>query len=410
MTLDEFTNEKTAAVRELLGREETVSDCDAMRHIVESVFDGAEYKSFSEADIDKSIRRIFLRTRRRLGILQPLVDDAEISEIMVNGPKNIFIEKSGHIAKYELAFDCTEELEEVIHNIVGEVHREINELNPIVDARLADGSRVNAVYKNVALNGPILTIRKFSEKYMRMCDLVDNGTVSAEGAELLSSLVASGYNIFVSGGTSSGKTTLLNALAEAIPKEERVIVVEDSAELKMHYIDNIVHMECRNSNSQGRGGVSMSELVKSSLRMRPNRIIVGEVRGGEVVDMLQAMNTGHNGSLSTGHANSVQGMLKRLESLYLSVMPISIEAIRGQLAEGIDILIHIERFSGGERRITEITELYGYENGSYMLNPLMRMNEKGEQSFSGNRLVQRKQTELGGVRDADGLFGAAPEQ
>lgn len=401
MKLKSFAEEKTKQIREKLGQESCVSDCDAMRIIIETIFDDEECGAFSDMEIDETIRKIFCKTRRRLGILQPLADDSEITEIMVNGPGNIFVEKAGNISRSELCFDSAEELEEVMRNIAGEVHREINELNPIVDARLADGSRVNGVYKNIAINGPILTIRKFSEEYMRMEDLVKNGTISVNAAELLKILVASGYNIFVSGGTSSGKTTLLNALAEAIPKDERVIVVEDSAELKMSYIENIVHMECRNANSAGQGKVGMSELIKSSLRMRPNRIIVGEVRGGEVVDMLQAMNTGHNGSLSTGHANSVEGMLKRLESLYLSAMPISIEAIRSQIAEGIDILVHIEKFADGRRRITEITELCGYENGNFSLNNLMYVNDEGKLVFSGNKLIRTKKLKLKGVQNAD---------
>lgn len=404
MGLRSFAEEKTRQVREKLGRESCVSDCDAMRLIVETIFDDDRCREFSDREIDETIRKIFCKTRRKLGILQPLADDDEISEIMVNGPDNIFVERAGKISKCGFCFDSTEELEEVMRNIAGEVHREINELHPIVDARLADGSRVNGVYKNIAINGPILTIRKFSENYMRMEDLTENGTISEGGAELLKLLVAAGYNIFVSGGTSSGKTTLLNALAEAIPKDERVIVAEDSAELKMQYIENIVHMECRNSNSAGRGEVSMAELIKSSLRMRPNRIIVGEVRGGEVVDMLQAMNTGHNGSLSTGHANSVEGMLKRLESLYLSVMPINVEAIRAQIAEGIDILVHIEKFADGRRKVTEISELCGYDKGEFHLNKLMELNDEGILVFSGNKLVRTKKLKLKGVRNADLLY------
>lgn len=402
--LKEFAAEKTQQAREKLGRESKVSDADAMRLIIETIFEDETAAEFSDEEIDETIRKIFCKTRRRLGILQPLADDDRISEIMVNGPENIFAEKEGRVSKCGFCFDSVEELEELLRNIAGEVHREINELNPIVDARLADGSRVNGVYKNIAINGPILTIRKFSESYMRMEDLTKNGTISESGAELLKLLVASGYNIFVSGGTSSGKTTLLNALAEAIPKDERVIVAEDSAELKMQYIENIVHMECRNSNSTGQGKVSMAELIKSSLRMRPNRIIVGEVRGEEVVDMLQAMNTGHNGSLSTGHANSVEGMLKRLEALYLSAMPISVEAIRAQIAEGIDILVHIEKLADGKRRVTEITELCGYENGSFHLNSLMSMNDDGKLVFSGNKLLRTKKLKLKGVRDADLLY------
>lgn len=398
--LNEFIKDKTNEARERLGQENFMDDSMAMKCIIATVFEDLSDSRFSDEEIDYAIRKIFYKTRRKLGILQPLAEDSEISEIMVNGPRDIFVEKNGEIKKSEFCFDSTEELEEVMRNIVGEVHREINEKNPIVDARLPDGSRVNGVYKNIAVNGPILTIRKFSEKYLRMEDLIKNGTVSTNGAKVLTDFVYCGYNIFVSGGTSSGKTTLLNALAEAIPKDERVIVVEDSAELKMSYIENIVHMECRNSNSSGQGKVSMAELIKSSLRMRPNRIIVGEVRGGEVVDMLQAMNTGHNGSLSTGHANSVAGMLRRLETLYLTALPISVEAIRAQIAEGIDILVHIERTPGGKRKITEITELCGYENGKFGLNTLMKLNREGELCFTGKKPYKTEKMEWKGVKYA----------
>ncbi len=373
-----FADETMKAVRDRLGSEKEVDDFAAMRMIIQTIFDDERCNSFSYKDIEIVINRIFYKTRRKLGILQPLIEDENVSEIMVNGPKDIFVERNGKIEKYDAEFDSTEELEEVMRNIAGEVRREINERSPIVDARLADGSRVNGVYKNIALNGPILTIRKFSESYMQMDDLVSNGTINREGAELLRHLVRCGYNIFVSGGTSSGKTTLLNALAEAVPRDERVIIIEDSAELKMKYIENIVHMECKNSNARGEGGVSMSDLIKSSLRMRPNRIIVGEVRGGEVIDMLQAMNTGHDGSLSTGHANSVEGMLKRLESLYLAAMPISVDAIREQIVQGLDIMVHIVRQKDGKRRVSEITELVGYEAGAFKLNKLMGLDEKGE--------------------------------
>ena len=295
-----FTQEKTEEVRNQLGAAENMDDDVAMDYIIMSVFDDERSSYFSDNQLNIIIDSIFYKTRRRLGILQPLIEDESVSEIMVNGPEDIFVEKEGKIERYAHTFDSTEELEEVIRNIAGDVHREINERNPIVDARLEDGSRVSGVYKNIAINGPILTIRKFSDKYMKMEDLIYNGTISADGAELLKNLVSCGYNIFVSGGTSSGKTTLLNALAEAIPKDERVIVVEDSAELKMNYIENIVHMEARSGKNIG-GNISMSDLIKSSLRMRPNRIIVGEVRGGEVLDMLQAMNTGHLGFPSCLH-------------------------------------------------------------------------------------------------------------
>ena len=292
-------------IRARFTSEVSLDDRRAMEIIVEEIFGDKESGIFDDAALDRIIKKLFCKTRRRLGILQPLLEDKQVTEIMVNGPEHIFAEKDGRIQRWPLSFDSADELTEIIRNIAGDVHREISEMNPIVDARLADGSRVNSVYSNVAINGPILTIRKFSDSYMTMKDLTGNGTLTSEAALLLENLVQCGYNIFVSGGTSSGKTTLLNALAEAIPRDERVIVIEDSMELKLSAIENIVHMECRNAGSSGRGSVTMSRLIKSSLRMRPDRIIVGEVRGEEVADMLQAMNTGHSGSMSTGHGNSV---------------------------------------------------------------------------------------------------------
>ncbi|MBR2748964.1 MAG: CpaF family protein [Firmicutes bacterium] len=344
--------------------------------IIETVFRKEEARDLGWEELDELIQSTYLMIRGKLGILDPLAEDEDVTEIMVNGKDSIFYEKNGRIERYGLSFNTTEDLEEVMRNIAGSVHREINELNPIVDARLEDGSRVNGVYKNIALNGPILTIRKFSGKYITMDDLVGNGTVTKRQAEFLRALVESGYNLFISGGTSSGKTTLLNALSDYIPKEERVIVIEDSMELKLSHIENIVHMECRNANSRGKGLVTMADLIKTSLRMRPDRIIVGEVRGGEVVDMLQAMNTGHSGSMSTGHGNSTEGMLKRLESMYLMSVPLNVDAIRAQIAEGVDVLIHLERDRYGKRRIVEMKELLGYENGEFALNNLM-LNGRG---------------------------------
>ena len=344
--------------------------------IIETVFRKDEARELGWEELDELIQSTYLMTRGKLGILDPLAEDEDVTEIMVNGKDSIFYEKNGRIERYGLSFNTTEDLEEVMRNIAGSVHREINELNPIVDARLEDGSRVNGVYRNIALNGPILTIRKFSGKYITMDDLVGNGTVTKRQAEFLRALVESGYNLFISGGTSSGKTTLLNALSDYIPKEERVIVIEDSMELKLSHIENIVHMECRNANSRGKGLVTMADLIKTSLRMRPDRIIVGEVRGGEVVDMLQAMNTGHSGSMSTGHGNSTEGMLKRLESMYLMSVPLNVDAIRAQIAEGVDVLIHLERDRYGKRRIVEMKELLGYENGEFALNNLM-LNGRG---------------------------------
>lgn len=365
-----FTARKLLTLREKFAAEEALDDRLAMEIIAEEIFGDEESGAFDDETIDRIIQKLFFKTRRRLGVLQPLLEDDCVTEIMVNGPEHIFAERQGKIQRWPLSFDSVEELTEIIRNIAGDVHREISEMNPIVDARLADGSRVNSVYSNVAVNGPILTVRKFSDKYMTMKDLTDNGTIAPEAAILLKTLVECGYNIFVSGGTSSGKTTLLNALAEAIPKEERVIVIEDSMELKLSTIENIVHMECRNASSSGKGSVTMSQLIKSSLRMRPDRIIVGEVRGAEVADMLQAMNTGHSGSMSTGHGNSVEGMLRRLEAMYLMAATMDMDAIRSQIAEGIDIMVHIEKIDG-KRQITEITELIGYENGKFILNRLM---------------------------------------
>ena len=357
---------------------------DPLSAIVRTVFSHPESQYMDQNELDGLIQKTLLTTKGKLGILDPLQEDEDVTEIMVNGKDSIFYEKNGRILKYGMNFDTTEELEEVIRNIAGSVHREINELNPIVDARLEDGSRVNGVYKNVALNGPILTIRKFSGKYITMDDLVGNGTVTVGQAVFLRALVEAGYNLFISGGTSSGKTTLLNALSDYIPRDERVIVIEDSMELKLSHIENIVHMECRNANSRGKGLVTMSDLIRTSLRMRPDRIIVGEVRGGEVVDMLQAMNTGHSGSMSTGHGNSAEGMLKRLESMYLMAVSLNVDAIRAQIAEGIDVLVHLERDSLRNRHIVEIKEVIGYEDGQFVLNDLFG---------TGNGMINLKKAE-----------------
>ncbi|MDR2354796.1 MAG: CpaF family protein [Clostridiales Family XIII bacterium] len=315
---------------------------------------------------------VFYRIRKDLGILQPFAEDRAVSEIMVNGKDRVFIEKNGRVLETGLRFENTEELEEIIRRIAAGVHREINEMNPILDARLGDGSRVNAVYKNVALNGPILTIRKFPENRITMDDLLSFKTITAEAAEFLRTLVECAYNIFISGGTSSGKTTFLNVLSNYIPADERIIVIEDSAELQIAAIHNIVRLECRNANVQGKGEVNMRQLIKSSLRMRPNRIIVGEVRGEEVLDMIQAMNTGHDGSLSTGHGNSTRGMICRLEAMYLQAADFPVEAIRRQISEAIEILIHLGKSADGRRRVLEICEVTGMAGGEIELNPLFR--------------------------------------
>ena len=374
-----------------------MTDERALTIIEEYVFSQERSSSCSFRDNMTLIERLFLSLRCEMDILQPYVDDKSISEIMVNGADSIFVERRGVITQLPLAFDSKEDLQELIRRIAGRVHREINELNPIVDARLSDGSRVNAVYGNIALNGPILTIRKFPETVMTMKDFIRNGTVSSEAADLLRILVRCGYNCFVSGGTSSGKTTMLNVLAQLIPDHERVIVIEDSAELQIRQIKNIVRMECRSANVSGKGQVDMTQLVKASLRMRPDRIIVGEVRGSEVFDMINAMNTGHAGSLSTGHANSIPGMLKRLEALFMQAADFPVDAIRAQISEGIDIMIHMSRMSDGSRKVIEIAELDDVRNGQIQINSLYRLDG----GMTGNPLLHREKLEIGDADDTE---------
>ena len=379
----------------LMESSEEMTDDRALEIIESYVFALPDSALCTHRENAALIERLFLTLRKEMGILQPLIDDNAISEIMVNGKDNVFVEKNGTILQVPLAFDSTEDLEELIRRIAGRVHREINELNPIVDARLSDGSRVNAVYKNIALNGPILTIRKFPARVMSMRDLILNGTVTLEAARLLKILVQCGYNCFVSGGTSSGKTTMLNVLVQLIPTEERIIVIEDSAELQIKQIENIVRMECRNANVTGRGSVDMAQLVKASLRMRPDRIIIGEVRGGEVFHMINAMNTGHSGSLSTGHANSIEGMLKRLESMYMEAAGIPLDAIRAQISEGIDIMIHMARLKDGSRRVIEIAELDDVHEGVIRTNTLFRY----DLGMTGSHLIHREKLETGKADD-----------
>lgn len=373
-------------------------DTGALAFIEKYVLENEELKYTSVKEKAGIIDTVFNRIRKDLSVIQPLADDREISEIMVNGKDCVFIERNGRIYDAGVSFESVEELEEVIRRIAAGVHREINELNPILDARLEDGSRVNAVYKNIALNGPILTIRKFPESRISMDDLLRFGAITEESAGFIKKLVICGYNIFISGGTSSGKTTFLNVLSNYIPQDERIIVIEDSAELQITEIKNIVRLECRNANVQGKGGVTMRQLIKSSLRMRPNRIIVGEVRGEEVLDMIQAMNTGHDGSLSTGHGNSPKGMICRLETMYLQAADFPIEAIRRQICEAIEIMVHLGRTADGKRRVLEITEVLDMNAGEIELNPLFRF-EDGELRPTGNKLYYSQKLAMHGYRD-----------
>lgn len=340
----------------------------------EAVFEDEANLRKSGAECLRLAERVMSCIRCELELLQEIVNDESITEIMVNGPSNIFYERNGKISKADFELDSAEQLRRIIQRLTARVGREMNDLNPIVDARLADGSRINAVNDNIAIGGPVLTIRKFNQSKMTMSDLVERGDISSDAAEFLQRLVESAYNIFISGGTSSGKTTFLNILSDLIPRGERIIVIEDSAELQIRGHDDLVRMEARSANAQGKGVVSISDLVKTSLRMRPDRIIVGEVRGGETVDMIQAMSTGHDGSLSTGHSNSPSGMIKRLETMYLSASNFPLDAVRAQISEAIEIIVQLKRFSDGHRRVVNISEIEGLENGEIKISSIFEYN------------------------------------
>lgn len=319
---------------------------------------------------------------RGLGLLDMIIKDDDITEVMINGTDEIFIEKSGKIERLNQSFESQRKLEDIIQRIVGRAGREVNQSNPIVDTRLPDGSRVSVVLPPVALKGPTLTIRKFSKTPMTVEQLIKYKSITPQIAKVLETLVKAKYNIFISGGTGSGKTTFLNALSNYIPNTERVITIEDSAELQIVGIDNLVKLETRNSNSSGKGIITIRDLIKTSLRMRPERIIVGEVRGAEALDMLQAMNTGHDGSLSTGHANSTKDMLSRLETMVLmGAEGLPLEAIRQQIASAVDIIIHLSRLRDHSRKTMEITEVVGLKDGEIELNPLYVFEETKESSM-----------------------------
>lgn len=325
-----------------------------------------------------TLRQELFNAIRRLDLLQELIDDKSVSEIMVNGADSIFYERNGKIYTWDRHFESREKLEDVIQQIVSRSNRQVNESVPIVDARLSDGSRVNVVLDPVALNGPILTIRKFPEEAITMEKLIEWESLSQEAADYLKILVQAGYNIFISGATSTGKTTFLNVLADYIPKTERVITIEDSAELQLHDIANLVRMEVRQADAEGVSSVTLRDLIKASLRMRPDRIIVGEVRGPEALDMIQSMNTGHDGSLSTGHANSPEDMLSRIETMILMGSDMPLPAIRKQIASSIDIIIQLGRLRDRSRRVTEITEVLSCDQNGYVLNKLFQFNERDD--------------------------------
>ena len=332
---------------------------------------------------------------RRLDILQELIEDPEVTEIMVNGPDHIFIEKKGRIFRWERRFSTRIQLEDVVQQIVSFCNRSVTKASPIADARLADGSRVNIVLDPVALNGPVITIRRFPEEPVRIAQLVSWGSLTEEAVEFLKAAVQAGYNIFVSGGTGSGKTTFLNALSEFIPETARVITIEDNAELQLDRVRNLVTLEARGANLEGEREITIRDLIRTALRMRPDRIIVGQVRGAEAIDMLQAMNTGHDGSLSTGHANSPRDMLSRLETMVLMGMELPLMAIRRQISSGVDLIVHLGRLRDGSRRVLEIVETDGIREGEICLHTLFEFQEDvGE-----DRLKVR-----GSLRKRDGLF------
>ncbi len=364
-------------VAELMDLTRDIDD-DEIKEIIYKVITEKSLEDYLTIAEKKDLFNNVFNSMRGLDALQPLVDDPSITEIMINGPDNIFIEKSGRLYRVENTFSSTASLENVIQNIVSKVNRIVNESSPIVDARLKDGSRVNVVLPPIALDGPTVTIRKFPENPMTISQLIAYKSITPEVAELLERMVKAKYNIFVSGGTGSGKTTFLNALSNFIPKDERIITIEDSAELQIKGVENLVRMETRNANTDGKGEITMRDLIKSSLRMRPERIVVGEVRGAEALDMLQAMNTGHDGSLSTGHANSTADMLSRLETMVLTGANMPLDAIRHQMASAVDIIIQLSRLRDKSRRTVEISEVLNYENGEIKMNPLFKFVELGE--------------------------------
>lgn len=337
----------------------------------------------------EELRRELYNSTRKLDILQELLEDDTVTEIMVNGTEGIFLERKGELHRWEKGFSSREQIEDVVQQIAGKCDRIVNESVPIGDARLENGARVNLVLPPVALNGPIITIRRFPKRAITMKELIAWETISREAADFLKGLVQSGYNLFISGGTGSGKTTFLNALSDFIPKEERIVTIEDNAELQIQGVPNLVKLEARKGNAQGAHEITIRDLIRASLRMRPNRIIVGEVRGEEAIDMLQAFNTGHEGSLSTGHANSPRDMLARLETMVLMGMELPVSAIRRQIASAVDILVHLGRLRDGSRKVLEIVQItgYRYETEEILLEPLYEFEElekKGDGRICGS--------------------------
>lgn len=382
-------NRLSAIKREIIAKIDTakdISDEDVLE-LIDERLKHERREHYFDLNQRMKLRRDIFNSLRRLDVLQDLIEDNEISEIMVNGPDRIFVEKKGRLYLSERSFESRAKLEDIIQRMASGVNRSVNEAHPIVDARLADGSRVNVVLPPVALDGPNVTIRKFSKEFMSMEKLVSLGSISEEAADYLGLLVRSNYNILCSGGTGCGKSTLLNALARFIPLSERVVTIEDSAELDMSHLPNLVRMEAKTANVEGRGAITIRELIKTALRMRPDRLIVGEVRGRECIDMLQSLNTGHSG-MSTAHANSPEDVLSRLETMVLLDENIPLSAVRSQIASAIDIIIGISRMRDSSRRITKICETDGIVNGEIVLRTLFEFREEGKGRKVTGRLVK----------------------
>ena len=394
MTQEEMTKvimEIQEVILQKLDINSSISDQTILSLIEESVLRFAHTVYLSMDEKKEVIQRTFYAIRK-LDVLQEILEDQEITEIMVNGPDQIFIEKQGRLEPYPKKFLSKEKLEDVIQQIVGKVNRTVNESSPIVDVRLQDGSRVNVVLPPVAINGPIVTIRKFPADPITMEHLVSIQSITMQAAEFLKKLVQAKYNIFISGGTGSGKTTFLNALSAYIPKEERIITIEDSAELQIQNIPNLVRLEVRNANLEGKNEVTIRDLIRSALRMRPDRIILGEVRDAAAYDLLSVMNTGHDGSLSTGHANSPKDMLRRLEALVLTAVDIPLLAVRSQIASAIDIVVQLGRLRDRSRKVLEIDEMIGMDGTEIIMRPLYCFKEEGEDE-KGNVIGQLAATQ-----------------
>lgn len=382
---EELCQEVHRSVQKRLDLSRELTDDEVLLLIDEEIL-ALNARKYLHLEEKLRMRRELFHAMRKLDLLQELVEDSDITEIMVNGPNAIFVEKRGRLFRWDKQFSSQQKLEDLVQRIVSFSNRSVSKSRPIADARLEDGSRVNVVLDPVAVQGPVLTIRRFPEKPIGFAQLLEWESITEEAAFFLKDAVTAGYNIFVSGGTGSGKTTFLNALSEFIPKGERIITIEDNAELQLKSVENLVTLEARSANLEGEYEITIRDLIRTALRMRPSRVIVGEVRGAEALDMVQAMNTGHDGSLSTGHANSSRDMLSRLETMIMMAMDLPLPAIRSQIASGVDLIVHLGRLRDGNRKVLEIVELDGIHEGEIRLHPLFVFEEEQEKS-SGEKEV-----------------------